>query len=154
MSHKERALAAAQSALETGAAALRDSLGETPQVQLDIPPLVAGGSRWSFKLLWPGTLLESDEVGGRVETLVSELLRLRWQSGLHLIRHARGNPLLRQHVTLRSGRAVTAAFMATGRVLVFDEQTGRTLARSVPCKPFELDPQFIPPVCEAEEVLP
>lgn len=154
MTPKERALAAAQSALETGAAALRASLGETPKVQLDIPPLAAGGRSWSFKLLWPGTLLESDEGGGKVETLISELLRLRWQSGLHLIRHARGKPLLSQQVTLTSGRAVTAAFMATGRVLVFDEQTGRTLARSVPCKPVELDPQFIPPVCEAEEVLP
>lgn len=153
MSPKERARSAAQSALETGAAALQATLGETSIVQLDIPPLEAGGSRWSFKLLWPGTLLEEDEVEGKVETLISELLRLRWQSGLHLIRHARGKPLLSQQVTLTSGRAVTAAFMATGRVLVFDEQTGRTLARSVPCKPFELDAQFIPPVCEADEVL-
>lgn len=153
MSPKERALAAAQSTLETGASALQAALGETRIVQLDIPPLEVDESRWSFKLRWPGTLLESDGVGGKVETLISELLRLRWQSGLHLIRHARGKPLLSQQVELQPGRAVTAAFMATGRVLVFDEQTGRTLARSVPCKPFELDPQFIPPVFEADEVL-
>jgi hypothetical protein len=153
MTIKKRALSAAQSALQAGAEALQATLDEIPVVRVDMPPLEVDGSSWSFIYLWPGELVELAEGGKWVQTPVSELLRLRWHSGMHLLRHTRGKPLLSRQVTLTSGRTVTAAFMATGRVLVFDEQTGRTLARSVPCKPFELDPQFIPPVCEVGEVL-
>lgn len=155
MSPKERALAAAQSTLETGAAALRATLDEIPIVRADIPLLKAGGRSLAFIFLWPGDLLELEDGGKWMQTPVSELLRRRWRSGVHLIRHTRGKPLLSQQMKLSSGRAVTAVFKATGRVLVRDASTGRTLARSVPCKPFELDPLFtpswLPAVYEVEE---
>lgn len=147
MSPRDQARTDAAFILRSGATALCPVADKPLVLRLRVPTRLIEGNQLTFYVWWPDRVLEFGEGGELVaETHIGEMMRQRPRSHLHLVRYTCGGPLRRRKATLSSGQEIVATWLLTGRVLVRDARNNRLLARSLPGRPFDLDPGFSAPL--------